>query len=308
VKAAPHASELETGGRKVSVAIGMFDGAHLGHQQVFAQTICDARAAGGLAVAVTFDKHPASILAPEKAPLLIYPLRQKLAVIESLGLDAAWVIQFDQNFSKQTAEVFIDRMAADFGKLESITVGANFTFGHRRTGNVALLQELGKRHGFRVNAAPAALRNGQPISSTRIRERIAAGDFAEASAMLGRPYSISGEVAHGDQLGRKIGFPTANIEVAGLAIPPFGVYQAHASARGERWPAVVNLGLRPTAGKHLAPRLEAHILRGEHELYGEVLDIEFAHFLRSEKKFASIEELKEQIKKDAAMALKLHGL
>jgi riboflavin kinase/FMN adenylyltransferase len=299
------AGEFERKRRKVCLAIGFFDGVHLGHQQIIRQTIADARQHSAVAVAVTFDAHPSTVVAPGRVPKLIYSLGQKLRVIESLGMDELLSIHFDRAFSEQSGEEFIRGLARDFGHIQSLCVGNNFTFGHKRAGNVALLKALGAELHFTVHGMAAVSLDGQRVSSTLIRERIAAGDLDAAGQMLGRAWALAARVERGDGLGSKLGFPTANLEVTGLALPPGGVYAAHALAGGKTHRAVVNIGTRPTL-KNPAPhlRVEAHLLDFTGDLYGQELEIVFEEKLREEKKFASLEELKAQIARDIAEAEK----
>jgi riboflavin kinase/FMN adenylyltransferase len=294
------AQELETKGKRVGLAIGFFDGVHLGHQQILRQTIADARQHDGIALVLTFDQHPATIVAPEKVPPLIYSLPQKLRAIESLGVENILLIRFDKKFSERSGEQFIRGLAQGLGKVRSICVGANFVFGHKRSGNVALLKKLGAELDFSVHGLSALSLDGQRVSSTRVREAIRKGDFDDASQMLGRPYAISGKVAMGDKIGRTLGFPTANLEAGGLALPPNGVYAALTKVDGTLYRVALNIGVRPTvaAGKQL--RVEAHLLDFQGELYGKELEIEIGEKLRDEKKFGSVEELREQIARDVA--------
>lgn len=294
------ANELETKGKRVCLAIGFFDGVHLGHQQILRQTIADARQHDGIALVLTFDQHPATIVAPDRLPPLIYSLPQKLRAIGSLGVENILLIRFDKKFSEQSGEQFIRGLAQSPGKIRSICVGANFVFGHKRSGNVALLKKLGAELDFSVHGLSALSLDGQRVSSTRIREVIRAGDFDDASQMLGRPYAISGTVVVGDKLGRTLGFPTANLDASGLALPPNGVYAALTKLDGKLYRVALNVGIRPTvaAGKQL--RVEAHLLDFQGELYGKELEIEIGEKLREERKFASPEELREQIARDVA--------
>jgi riboflavin kinase / FMN adenylyltransferase len=296
------ANELKAEGRKVCLAIGFFDGVHLGHQQIIRQTISDARQHDAIAVVLTFDRHPNSIVAPDKVPPLIYSLTQKLHAIESLGADALLLIQFDKKFSEQTGEEFIRRLAHDFRKIHSICVGADFVFGHKRSGNVALLKKLGGEIGFQVHGLAAVSLDGQVVSSTRIRETIRAGNFDAASQMLGRTYAISGRVIEGDRLGHKLGFPTANLDATNLILPPNGVYSGCAKLKGQLYRVALNIGLRPTvASAKPQLRVEAHLLDFSGELYGEELEVELGEKLRDERKFASATELREQITRDIAL-------
>jgi riboflavin kinase/FMN adenylyltransferase len=298
-----HASQIEARGRKACLAIGVFDGVHLGHQQIIRQTIADARQHNALAVVVTFDRHPAAVVAPDRVPPLIYSQQQKIRAIGSLGADALLVIRFDEEFSRQTGEQFIRGLARDLGGIHSICVGADFVFGHKRSGNVALLKTLGAELGFRVHGHAAVALDGQTVSSTRIREAVRADDFDAAGQMLGRAYSIAGKIIHGDQLGHKLGFPTANIETTGMLLPTNGVYAAQAIVAGQTHPAVLNIGHRPTvANSSPAIRVEAHLLDFSADIYGWELEIVFAKKLRDEQRFSSLELLREQIQRDIAAA------
>jgi riboflavin kinase/FMN adenylyltransferase len=325
------ANELKPGGRKVCLAIGFFDGVHLGHQQIIRQTIADAHQHDAIALVITFDRHPNVVVAPDHVPPLIYSLPQKLRAIESLGADTLLLIHFDEQFSGQTGENFIRNLARDLGKLQSLCVGADFVFGHQRSGNVALLKKLGGELGFTVHGLAAVSLDRQIVSSTRIREAIRAGDLDAASQMLGRPYAISGRVIAGDGVGRKLGFPTANLDAGGLVLPPNGVYVAHVNCRtgvapvsnqspaqaeqkdGYRRDAcpttthltVLNIGHRPTLQNPTPQlRIEAHLLDFTGDLYGQELEIEIGEKLRDERKFGSLEELKIQIARDVAVAKK----
>jgi len=206
-------------------------------------------------------------------------------------------------FSEQTGEAFIRGLVKDLGPLESICVGANFGFGHKRSGNVALLRRLGDELKFTVHGLAAVSLDGKAVSSTRIREGIQGGRLDEVSQMLGRTYSLVGPVGRGDGLGRGLGFPTANLEVRGLALPPRGVYAVHAEVAGKTWRAVLNIGFRPTL-QNPKPQLqvEAHLLDFQGDLYGQELELKFVDQLRQEQQFASLAELRAQIARDIAQA------
>jgi riboflavin kinase / FMN adenylyltransferase len=296
-------SELQAQGRKVCLAIGFFDGVHLGHQQIIRQTTTDARQHEALALILTFDKHPNTVIAPDRAPALIYPLEQKLRVIESLEADVTLVVHFDKAFSERGGEEFVRTLAGEAGPIRSICVGANFTFGHKRSGNVELLRRLGAELKFTVHGQAAVALDGKAVSSTRIRQAISAGNLDAASQMLGRAYSLVGPVVRGDQLGRKLGFPTANLDVTGLVLPPSGVYVAQVKASGSLHRAVVNIGSRPTLQSPQSQlRVEAHLLEFNGDLYGKTLELIFVEKLRDEKKFPSLDELREQIARDISKA------
>jgi riboflavin kinase/FMN adenylyltransferase len=295
------ANELKPAGCKVCLAIGFFDGVHLGHQQIIRQTIADAHQHEALALVLTFDRHPNAIVAPDRVPPLIYSLPQKLRAIESLGADTLLLIHFDEKFSRQTGEEFVRSLARDVGQIESLCVGADFVFGHKRSGDVPLLKKLGGEIGFAVHGLAAVSLDGQIVSSTRIREIIRAGDLDAVSQMLGRPYAISGRVVEGERLGQQLGFPTANLDVAGLALPPNGVYAGLANFRGKAYRAALNIGFRPTvaSGSQIV-YVEVHMITFSGNLYGDELEVEIGRKLREEKKLASMAELREQIARDIA--------
>jgi len=297
------AAEFKAGGRPVCAAIGVFDGVHLGHQEVLRRTISDAEQSGALSVVVTFDCHPNAVVAPAHVPPLIYPLWKKVEVLGAMNLDAASIIHFDKAFSQIEGKQFILALATIFGKIQAISVGANFEFGHRRSGNVDLLKALGGKLGFAVNALDDVDLNGEPVSSTRIRDAVRAGDFPSASAMLGRPYGLCGTVVEGEHLGRKLGFPTANLNIDGILTPPSGVYAADAGIGGEKRRAAVNIGHRPTVHSQ-DPKLhvEAHLLDFNGEIVGQNLELVFLKKLRDEQKFPSLESLGAQIAKDIEQA------
>ncbi len=295
------ASELDNGNRKVCLAIGVFDGVHLGHQQIIRQTISDARQHDALALIVTFDKHPSAIVAPDRVPPQVFSRSQKLRAIEALGADALLEIPFDKKFSEKSGEVFIRELAQDLGKISFICVGADFVFGCKRSGNVALLKTLGTEIGFQVHGHAAVALDGETVSSTRIREMIRTGNLDAASQMLGRPYEICGRVVVGDQIGHELGFPTANLDVTGLVLPPNGVYAASTKLGGKNFRVALNIGLRPTvAAAQPQLRVEAHLLDFNGDLYGQELNLEIGDKLRDERKFSSSAELRAQISCDVA--------
>ena len=286
----------------------MFDGVHLGHQQVLKQTLADARQHSGISLAITFDRHPAFIIHPARAPRLIYSLPQKLREIEALGVDAILLIPFTREFSQIPGEQFVRGLAAELGNIYSICVGSSFTFGHKRSGNVDLLKQLGKELNFQVHGLAAVSLAGQIVSSTRIRERIGAGDLNAASQMLGRTYAIAGKVTHGDKLGGKLGTPTANIDIGGLLTPPNGVYAVQVRVGKELRPGVANLGFRPTVNDPSpALRFEVHLLEFEGDLYEQELEVAFGEFIRGEQKFGNLDELTAQISRDKESARRILG-
>lgn len=296
-----NAKDLQPGSRKVCLAIGVFDGVHLGHQQIIRQTVADARLHDALGLVVTFDRHPNAIVAPDRVPQNIYSRLQKLRVIESLDADALLEIPFDRTFSEKSGEEFMRELACDLGKIFSVCVGADFVFGRKRSGNVGLLKALGAELNFHVHGHAAVSLDGELVSSTRIREAVRSGDLDAAGQMLGRPYAICGNILSGDKIGRQLGFPTANLDVTNLVLPPNGVYAGGVKIHGENFRAAVNIGVRPTiAGEKPAVRVEAHVLDFKGDLYGSELALELGDRLRGEKKFSSLAELQSQIQQDVA--------
>ena len=238
--------DLINGDRQACLAIGMFDGVHLGHQQVLRQAIEDSHRHEARSVAVTFDRHPATVIEPGHAPALLQTRAQRLHAIESLGIDAALLIKFDKAFSCKPGAEFVRELADGFGTIHSICVGVNFAFGHKRDGNVKLLRTLGQALSFHVHGLRAVSLDGQAVSSTRIRACVRDGRLDDAGQMLGRTFAIEGTVIEGERQGRELGFPTANLDTDGLVLPPNGVYAVHARLGQETHRAVLNIGLRPT--------------------------------------------------------------
>lgn len=293
--------------RPLYMAVGMFDGLHLGHQAVIGRAISRARNEGGLAVAATFDRHPASVTAPQHVPPAIQTLNQKLRSLAQSGLDATWLIPFDKAFSEKSAAEFVNCTLGHFPGLRVVFVGEKFRFGHRRQGTVEVLRNLGREFGFQVEAIPPINHNGEPVSSTRIRRQIRAGHLDEARVLLGRPYALAGKIVEGDQLGRQLGFPTANLAVEGMVLPPNGVYAAHAEVCSWSGPAVVNIGFRPTLEQAKPEiRVEAHLIGFTGEIYGQEIELSFLGFVRAERKFNNIEALRVQIAEDCRTATELY--
>ena len=300
------ANEFAPSGRKVCIAIGVFDGVHLGHQQVIRRAIADAQQHEGVSVVVTFDRHPSAVVAPERNPPLIYPLEKKLELLRSMAVDTTLLIHFDKSFSEISGEEFIHHLVTHFKNIHSVCVGSNFTFGHKRSGNVELLKKLGAELQFTVHGLAAVSLDGERVSSTRIRQAIQSGRLDEASQMLGRAYTLIGKVVEGDKIGRSLGFPTANLDTRGLVVPPNGVYAIHASVDGKTVRGVLNIGFRPTVStKQVQLRVEAHLLDFSGELYGKDLEITFVGKIREEQKFPSREALQAQIRMDISAAEQL---
>ena len=285
--------------QKVCLAIGMFDGVHLGHQKVLQNAINAASQSNAISVAVTFDQHPANIISPKNAPSLIQTQAQRNRSIELLGVDAILIIKFNEAFSRKSGKSFIQELAQGFGSIHSISVGNDFMFGHNRDGNFQLLQKLSQELNFLTYGLQPVKLNGQIVSSTRIRSALINGKIDDAKQMLGRKFSIEGPVVKGDGKGREIGFPTANIDTKNLILPPNGVYASYTKFNGKTHKSLLNIGVRPTIIKpNPSIQVEAHILKFNENIYDQVIDIELVDKLRNEIKFESIEELKKQISCD----------
>ena len=290
----------------IVLAIGVFDGVHLGHQAVIGTALKHAAAVDGSAVVATFDPHPMKVLRPERAPHLLTATQHKLALIGSLGVKHVLLIRFDRSFASTAPETFIEQLVRCAQPLREICVGHEWSFGKNRSGNVDLLRTLGAKHGFEVVSSAPITVSGETVSSTAIRRAIEAGDFGKAAAMLGRDYTILGTVTGGDRLGQKIGFPTANLSAHNEQFPPNGVYCAEAQLDGEVVRGVVNLGYRPTVNPENEERiLEIHLLDFDRQIYGKDLEVRFLRYLRPEKKFENIEALVAQIRADVNQAREL---
>ena len=286
------------------LAIGVFDGVHLGHQRVIGQARDDAKAAGGSAVVLTFDPHPMRVLRPDQAPLLLTSTEHELALFEQLGVEACLLVKFDKDFSETSAEKFIEQIAS----CRQVCVGTRFRFGHNRTGDVRLMEKLAPHFGYRLKEIKSVLTtDGEMISSTAVRQHVLAGNLDRAAAMLGRPFSILGTVEHGDHRGHALGFPTANVNPHNEVLPPDGVYAVRARLGAEPLGGVVNIGVRPTFAGTMR-RLEVHIFYFDRGLYGQTVEVEFVKKLRDEQRFASTTELAAQIAKDITAAKRLTGV
>ncbi len=290
---------------------GAFDGVHVGHQTVIREVQRRAAEQGVASAVVTFDTHPALVVRPESAPKLLTRLPRKLELLEELGVDVVYVIEFDENRAATTAAEFVQQVFVDRLHAREILVGSDFHFGKGREGTVAFLAEAGANLGFTVEGLELIRHEDdatEPVSSTAIRRALIGGEVEQAMAMLGRPFEIWGEVVQGDQRGRTIGFPTANVVLPEeMARPANGVYACtHVLPDGTVAPAAVNVGVRPTFYENAdAAVLEAHVLDFEGDLYGSRARVQFHHFLRSERRFNGIDELKEQLDTDIADARRL---
>jgi riboflavin kinase / FMN adenylyltransferase len=286
--------------RPLHLAIGMFDGVHLGHHAVIEAAVHSARRSGGLAAVLTFWPHPSRLFRPEDPVRLIMTPDLKNRQLARLGVDVVISQPFTADYAGIEAEAFLPRLKAALPGLVTVYVGENWRFGRGRRGDIAMLVSEARKHGINVVSAQRINQNGEPISSTRIRTYLAEGRMEEANALLGYTYFAEGVVAPGKQLGRRLGFPTLNTEWQPDLRPRFGVYAVLVSGAksAKPFPAVANYGLRPTVENVTAPRLEVHVLGDCPFDAGDALTVEWLNFIRPESKFANVEELRAQIATD----------
>jgi riboflavin kinase / FMN adenylyltransferase len=296
--------------RPLHLAIGMFDGLHLGHRAVVGAAVEAAKSTGGISGVLTFWPHPSAIFRPENPTRLMMPAATKSRMLNRLGVDVVITQPFTPELAAVPAEQFLPWLKTKLPQLAAVYVGENFRFGQGRRGDVALLVESGRHHGINVFSAPRVNVNGEPISSTRIRAQLAAGDIEAVNALLGYAYFSHGIVAPGKRLGRTIGFPTLNVAWAPELPPRFGVYAVRITSpeKLEPWlPAVANYGLRPTVEKTTEPRLEVHVLGPCALTEGDHVKVEWLKFLRPEMKFNGLDELRAQIGRDRDVAAGYFG-
>jgi riboflavin kinase/FMN adenylyltransferase len=294
-------------GRDAVVSIGVFDGVHLGHQAILAANRAEAAARGAVSTAVTFGDHPKALLLG-RAPRTLTTLEHRLRHFERLGIEHAVVLEFNDQLRQTDAQTFVEDLLVQGLHATAFVLGFDSKFGRDRAGDAGLIKSL----GHPVQVVPKVELGQRAVSSTAIREAVELGDLEGAARMLGRPVSVYGQVIHGDALGRQLGFPTANLDLAHELSPPPGVYACQAEidplersgARTETYPAVANIGYRPTVSgeRPERPRVEAHLLEGGQDLYGRHLELAFVAKLRDEQRFEGIEELKAQIARDCAAA------
>ncbi len=310
MKVSTNPTEIIDPADRVFLALGVFDGVHLGHQQILQETVAAAHAVRAKAIAVTFDPHPDRVVFPNRPLHLLQRLEERLAWIEREGIDGVWVVRFDESMMRTPAEKFVKNLVRWFHGVRGIVVGERFVFGYRRTGTIELLRALGRRFGFEAWEVPLVQVDGQAIRSSRIRRLVETGDLAQAERLLGHAYWFRSKVIEGDRLGQRLGFPTANLDPTDLTLPPHGVYAAWAlldesPARGSQafLPAVVNIGVRPSiAAETHETRVEAHLIGQKIGLYGRWLALRFVKKIREEKRFPSLEALQDQIRRDLTSA------
>lgn len=294
------------------ITIGNFDGVHLGHRALIASLEREAERIGAAVALVTFDPHTLEMVRPEKAPQLLTTTARKSELLEETGVDYLTIVTFDAYRARQPAEDFVEEILVDRLHAREVMIGEDFHFGHRARGDIALLERMGKELGFGVTPVHLVEGPDGPYSSTLIRRKVAAGEVEDAAAALGRPHEIFGTVVHGDERGRTIGFPTANVVPGSrMCVPAVGVYAGRVRLGSDpdrsRWhDAVINFGVRPTfraePDSEARPVVEAHLLDFAGDLYGEDVDIGFVARLRDEQRFGGVEELRSQIAADASAA------
>jgi riboflavin kinase/FMN adenylyltransferase len=283
-----------------AVTIGNFDGLHLGHQAMLARLQDVARARGLPSCVLSFEPHPREFFTPEQAPARLSSLREKAECLQRMGIDRLHVFRFDRAFSALSAEAFIEQVLGTTLQARYVLVGDDFRYGAKRTGDFALLKQAGQSLGFDAEFLPTVEVAGERASSTAVRQALAAGELEHAERLLGRPYSISGRVVHGDKLGRDIGFPTANIQLKHNRPPLLGIFAVEVyGLNGEPLPGAASLGKRPTVkNPDAVPVLEVHLFDFNAEIYGRRVRVDFLHKLRDEEKYPDLDSLVAQIRRD----------
>ncbi|KYO65762.1 bifunctional riboflavin kinase/FAD synthetase [Thermovenabulum gondwanense] len=292
--------------KNTAVGLGNFDGVHLGHRRLITVLKEESRKRNLVSTILTFDPHPSKILFPEKDFSLIDTLNKKISIIKSMGISLLVIAPFTYELSRLNWEEFVEEILLEKMKAKLIVVGYNFTFGYNGQGNVEKLSCIGKEKGFETIVIPPVKKEGEIVSSSKIRLYIKEGDMEKAQMLLGRPFSIEGRVIKGKSLGRKLGFPTANIEIPeGIVLPSFGVYSVYIKINNDKiYEGIANIGINPTFmdGKIKNPILEVHIFDFTKLIYGEQVEVFFIKKIRDEKKFESPNALAEQIKNDITTA------
>ena len=286
-----------------AVTIGNFDGVHRGHQAMFARLKAAAAERGLPTAVMTFEPHPREVFTPEQAPARLTSLREKMELFKSHAIDRMVLARFSRRFASLSAEEFIERILMTGIQARWILIGDDFRFGAQRAGDFALLKQCGEARGFEVESLPSVLVGGVRVSSTAVREALAQGELALAAQFLGRPYSISGRVVHGDKLGHALGYPTANIQMKHNKPPLSGIFAVElCGIDGGRLPGVASLGVRPTVKQNGVATLEVHVFDFHERIYGAHVRVDFLHKLRDEEKFPDLPALIAQIARDVADA------
>jgi len=291
------------------VAVGAFDGLHRGHQALLAQVHERAAKLGLTPIVVSFEPLPRAYFSPEPVARLS-SVREKLRGFDEAGMEQVLLLRFNRALTSMSAEDFIRRVLVERLNAREVWVGADFRFGHKRSGDVAMLERVGPELGFTARTMPSVLLDGARVSATRVRMLLATGEFSGAAPLLGRPFVIEGKVEYGQQLGRQLGYPTANIHLRDRSSPVHGIFAVRVGL-GESecsWPGVASLGVRPTVNEVPEPLLEVHLFDFEGDLYGQRMAVEFVAKLRDEQKFDNLDELTVQMAKDARQARELLGM
>jgi riboflavin kinase/FMN adenylyltransferase len=297
-----HGTENANIARPTVLTLGVFDGLHLGHQEIMRTVVDRAKHAGAVPTAITFDPHPRAVLHAESAPPLLQTLDQRLANLEFLGIEQTIVVKFDRDFASQPAEDFLSDIIRDRLHAKEVYLGKGFAFGKDRGGNIDLLRAKAVELGFVADEVEEIQLRGRRISSSAIRKLLAEGRINLARRMLGRPYGVEGVIIRGNRRGHTIGFPTANLKPHNRVIPKFGVYATATLIDGIWRKSITNIGVRPTFENDAEPSIETFVFDFDGDLYGNVLRVRFLHRIRDERKFNGIDELKAQIEKDTKRA------
>lgn len=287
------------------LTIGNFDGVHRGHQSVIKELIKTAKSEGACSVVFTFSNHPKEILAPQVPIHKLCSSEQKEKLLLALGVDYVVTVPFTTTFADQTPEEFLKSIRKSI-PFTHLILGHDASFGRGRSGKPEVVQEIAKNEGFKATYLPPLIEDGEPISSSRIRKALLEGKFDEVERLLGRKYAIEGEIVHGEGRGKSIGFPTANIAVTDFSLPPFGVYHCLTMIEGKEYSSIANIGIAPTVRHDRVPVLEIHIFDFNSNLYGKRAEVTFLKFIREERKFSSIEELKKQLHADMEVVRNLN--
>jgi riboflavin kinase/FMN adenylyltransferase len=289
------------------LALGNFDGLHRGHAKIIDRVRRRAGERGGTPAAMTFDPHPPRVVRPDKAPPLLMTTQQRIEALGRAGMQGVAIVRFTHEMSQWEPETFVRNVLVDWLHVVEVWVGANFLFGHDRAGTFSVLRSLGMRYGFRAEKIDAVRYKDFVVSSTRVRRLVSEGRVDEAGALLGHHYFIDGLVVRGRARGREIGFPTANLATDNELLPPAGVYATMASVNGVAYPAVTNVGMRPTFGDVEGLQIETHLLEGGRDLYDARLRLSFVQRLRDERRFPDVDALRAQIEADCRAARRLFG-
>jgi riboflavin kinase/FMN adenylyltransferase len=287
------------------LALGNFDGLHRGHLKIIERVRRGAAEHGGTPMAMTFDPHPSRVVRPDKAPPLLMTKEQRIEALEHAGITAVAVVRFTHELSQWDPETFVRTVLAEWLRVSEVWVGANFLFGHDRSGNFSTLRSLGQRYGFRADKIDPVRYKEFVVSSTRVRRLVAEGRMDEAGALLGHQFYVDGRVVAGKRRGRELGFPTANLETDNELLPPNGVYATMTTIDGIVHPSITNVGLRPTFGDTTKTTVEAYVLGFHGDLYGRQVRLAFVQRLRDERKFEDVDALRAQIEADVRRAERL---